>query len=216
MPDGRELTADEVFSEHTNNLLPEFTRKSQRLAELEKAETARREEADVATRKASQDVLKDVPADVQEAIIQVVKPLFQQQMESLAEENRLKEERKLQDEADQRFKTKLSALEKKWDGKNPDLVGIPKFDGKAILKEMQAATNQVFDPELYFMLKHQPKFLNLEVQKALKGQKGGNRTESTGTTSSSDRGTKSTATSPKTIREASQAVLNRLNSINSD
>lgn len=216
MPDGRELTADEVFKEHTENLLPEFTKKSQRLAELERAEAARKAESEAAARQASQEVLKDVPADVQEAIIQVVKPLFQQQMDDLAEQNRQKEEQKQRDEADQRFKTKLSDLEKKFDGKNPDLVGIPKFDGKAILKEMQKEDNQVFDPELFFMLKHQAKFMDLEVRKALKKQAGGNRTESTGTTASSDRGTKSTGKTPKTIREASQAFLNRVASINSD
>lgn len=216
MPDGRKLTADEVFTEHTKNLLPDYTRKAQRLAELEKAENARKEEAEAVARKTSQDVLKDVPAEVQEVIVTLSKKVIEQQMKDLAEQNRQKEEQKQRDEADARFQTKLSDLEKKFDGKNPDLVGIPKFDGKEILKEMQAKDNQVFDPELFFMLKHQAKFLDLEVRKALKKQAGGNRTESTGTTPSSDRGTKTTGKTPKTIREASQAFLNRVASINSD
>lgn len=34
LPDGREVTADELYREHTENLLPEFTRRSQELARL--------------------------------------------------------------------------------------------------------------------------------------------------------------------------------------
>lgn len=34
LPDGREVTAAELFKEHTENLLPEFTRRSQELARL--------------------------------------------------------------------------------------------------------------------------------------------------------------------------------------
>lgn len=37
LPDGRKLTGEELYKEHTENLLPEFTRRSQRLSELEKA-----------------------------------------------------------------------------------------------------------------------------------------------------------------------------------
>lgn len=36
LPDGRKVTADELASEFKENFLPEFTRRSQRLAELEK------------------------------------------------------------------------------------------------------------------------------------------------------------------------------------
>lgn len=35
LPDGRKVTADELYKEHTENLLPEFTRRSQKLSELE-------------------------------------------------------------------------------------------------------------------------------------------------------------------------------------
>lgn len=36
LPDGRKVTADELYKEHTENLLPEFTRRSQKLSEYEK------------------------------------------------------------------------------------------------------------------------------------------------------------------------------------
>lgn len=216
LPDGREVTADQLHSEYAEKLLPDYTRKSQRLAELERAENARKEEAEAAARKAQQEVLKGVPPDVQEAIIQVVTPLFKQQMEQLEEENRLKEEQRQRDEADNRFKTQLSDLEAKYNGKNPDLIGIPKFDKAEVLKAMQEPDNKIFDPEVKFMDMHRAKFLDLEVRKALTKQKGGNKTESTGTTPTSERGTTSSAKSPKTIREASQAFLNRMASIESE
>lgn len=212
---GNKLTADEMHAEY-QKAISGYGKVAAEAKKYREAEAARKAEAEAVARKTSQDVLKDVPADVQEVIVTLSKKVIEQQMKDLEEQNRQKEEQRIKDEADARFQAKLSDLEKKFDGKNPDLVGIPKFDGKAILREMQKEDNQVFDPELFFMLKHQAKFLDLEVRKALKAQSGGNRTESTGTTASSDRGTKSTGTTPKTIREASQAFLNRAASINSD
>lgn len=35
LPDGRKVTGDELYKEHTQNLLPEFTRRSQKLSEYE-------------------------------------------------------------------------------------------------------------------------------------------------------------------------------------
>lgn len=215
LPDGREVSADQLHSEYAEKLLPDYTRKSQRLAELEKAEAERKAEAEAAARKASEEVLKDVPPEVQEAIVQVVKPLFQQQMEQLEEENRRKEEERVQAERDKHFQQQLSDLEKKYNGKNPDFLGI-KFDKAEVLKAMQEPDNKIFDPEIKFMNMHNAKFLDLEVQRALKKQKGGNKTESTGTTATSERGTTSTGKTPKTIREASESFLKRMASINSD
>lgn len=216
LPDGREVTADQLHSEYAEKLLPEFTRKSQRLAELEKAEAQRKTQADVESRKASDELLKDVPADVKEVIVQVARPLFEQQMAKIEEDNRLKEEQRQRDEADNRFKTQLSDLSAKYNGKNPDLIGIPKFDKAEVLAAMQEPDNKIFDPEVKFMEIHRAKFLDLEVRKALQKQKGGNKTESTGVTASSERGTKSTGKTPKTLREASQAFLDRMASIQSD
>jgi len=216
MPDGRELTGDDVHREYAENLLPEFTKKSQKLAAYEKAEAERKSESELQARQASEAVLKDVPADVREAIIQVVKPMFKQQMDELAESNRQKQEEKVAIEADLRFKTELTGLEKKYDGRSPDLMGIPKFDKAAVLKAMQHPDNKIFDPEVKFMDMHRAKFLDLEVRKALKQQKGGNNTEATGHTPTADRGTRSTGTAPKTLSEASQSFLNRMASRDSD
>lgn len=216
LPDGREVSAEDLHKEYAEKLLPEFTRKSQKLAAFEKAEAERKAESEAVARKASEEALKGVPADVKEAIIQVVKPLFKQQMDELAESNRLKEEEKTRTEADTRFKTELSNLEKKYNGRNADLVGIPKFDAAEVLKAMQKPDNKIFDPEVKFMDMHRAKFLDLEVRRALKAQKGGNNTEKTGTTATADRGTKSTATTPKTLSEASQSFLNRMASKDSE
>lgn len=37
LPDGRKVTAEELYKEHTENLLPEFTRRSQELAKLKES-----------------------------------------------------------------------------------------------------------------------------------------------------------------------------------
>jgi len=216
MPDGRELTGDDVHREYAENLLPEFTKKSQKLAAYEKADAERKSESELQARQASEAVLKDVPADVREAIMQVVKPMFKQQLDEQAESNRLREEQNMRSEADLRFKAELTGLEKKYDGRSPDLVGIPKFDKAAVLKAMQHPDNKIFDPEVKFMDMYRSKFMDLEVRKALKQQKGGNNTEATGHTPTADRGTRSTGTAPKTLSEASQSFLNRMASRDSD
>lgn len=212
---GVKRTAEEIHEEY-KKAVSGYGKVAAEAKKYREAEAARKEQAESVVRKTTQDVLKNVPADVQEVIITLSKDVVEKQLKAVEEQNRQREEQRQADEADARFKTKLSDLEKKFDGKNPDLIGIPKFDGKEVLREMRKEDNQVFDPELFFMLKHQAKFLDLEVRKALKKQAGGNRTESTGTTPSSDRGTKSTGKSPTNFREASQAALNRFAARDSD
>lgn len=213
-PDGRKLTADQMYEEY-GKLLPEFTRKSQRLSELEKAEAARKAESEKKAREASDEVLKNVPPDVKEAVIKIVEPMFAKTLADIEEANRQKEEEARQEAADKQFKAGLDDLSKKYDGKNPDYVGIPKFDRSQVLEAMKAPDNKIFDPELKFMDMHKAKFLDLEIKKALKQQRGGNRTEATGATSGADRGT-SGGKSPKTINEASARFYERLKAMESD
>jgi len=213
-PDGRKLTADQMYEEY-GKLLPEFTRKSQRLAELEKQEAARKAESEAKARQASDEVLKNVPPDVKEAVIKIVEPMFAKTLADIEEANRQKEEAARQEAADKQFKEGLDNLSKKYDGKNPDFVGIPKFDRAEVLREMQKPDNKIFDPELKFMDMHKAKFLDLEIKKALKQQAGGNRTEKTGSVSGADRGT-SGGKSPKTINEASARFFERLKAMETD
>ena len=208
-PDGRKLTADQMNEEY-KKLLPEFTRKSQALSKYEKAEQDRKAEAQNQAKAASSDLLKKVPADVKEAVTQIAAGLFDQKLKEVEEENQKKEFAREQQQRDLQFKEELTGLEKKYNGKNPEFSGIPKFDRAEVLKAMKDPKNKIFDPELKFMDMYKGKFLDVEIKKALKKQGGGNRTERTGHTDSKDRGSDGKKT-PKTIAEASASFLARMN-----
>lgn len=210
-PDGRKLTSDQMFEEY-GKLLPEFTRRSQKLKEFEKLEEQRKSEAKMQADAASSELLKKVPPDVKEAITQIVTPLFEQKLKDIEEQNRKAEEAKEQERRDNEFKSTLTNLEGKYNGKNPEYKGIPRFDRAEVMRAMRDPDNKIFDPELKFMDMHRGKFLDLEIKKALKQQGGGNQTERTGASDENKGGT-GAGKSPKTIREASSAFLERLRSM---
>lgn len=209
LKDGRELTPEELRAEYEEKLLPDYTRKSQALSEYQTAEEKRKAEASNKAQIASSELLKKVPPDVKEAIAAIAVPLFEQKLKDIEEQNRQKQQEKEQEQRDVQFRNQLSGLEKKYNGKNPEYSGIPKFDRSEVIKAMKDPENKIFDPELKFMDMHKGKFLDLEIKKALKKQGGGNRTEKTGQTDSKERGSESKKT-PKTIREASQSFLARM------
>lgn len=210
-PDGRKLTADQMFEEY-GKLLPEFTRRSQKLKEFEKLEEQRKSDAKLKAEAASSELLKKVPPDVKEAITQIVTPLFEQKLKDIEDKNREAEQAKEQERRDNEFKKTLTGLEGKYNGKNPEYKGIPKFDRAEVMKAMRDPDNKIFDPELKFMDMHRGKFLDLEIKKALKQQGGGNQTERTGATDD-NKGGSSSGKAPKTIREASDSFLSRLQSM---
>ncbi len=74
LPDGRKVDAKTLFKEHTENLLPEFTRRSQELAELKKGNTTEKPADDWQPQsyaelleRASQDAIKAIEQKEQQA-----------------------------------------------------------------------------------------------------------------------------------------------------
>jgi len=197
LPDGRELTADEVYKEHTEKLLPEFTRRSQRLAKFEKAEEEAKSEAGQQAREAvaKDDLLKDVDPSVREAITRIVEPIIQQRIGGLKEET-------AQSEKDKAFKAELGSLETKYPGGD----GRPKFERSKILAKMREEDNRDFNPETVYEKLHRKELFDYEVKQALKKQKGGSQLETTG----GDESGKPQAKTPKTFAEAANAARSRV------
>lgn len=196
LPDGRELDGEGVLGEY-NKLQSEFTRRSQRLSELEKAEAAREAEAKAATDKqiADSDLLSNVEPEVKAAIQQLVQPLIS---------NALKE-RDLQQEqaqANQAFENELARLEEKYSGKE----GLPKFDRNKVLEAMKDPNNRNYDPESKFRELHEDVFTDYYVKAALKKQQGGSDTEDTGRQTTHEPDSKA----PTTFQEAAKRFYSRI------
>jgi len=203
LPDGREVTADDFQKEYRENLLPDYTRKSQklaaaerRLAELEKAATARESKASEDARSAvdREDALKDVHPSVREAIISIVTPVLEQRFKAVDEE-------RAQKEADAAFDRELDNLESEFKGGD----GLPKFDREAVISAMREHGNRIFDPRAKFLQMHEAEVVDRKVKEALKKQSGGVVTENTGEGGPKKPDTKT----PSTFMEASRAALTR-------
>ena len=78
LPDGREVSADDVFAEY-GKIVPEFTRRSQKLRDFERAEEEAKSGAEQRAREAvaGDDTLKDVDPAVRQVILQVAEPIIQ-------------------------------------------------------------------------------------------------------------------------------------------
>jgi len=192
LPDGRKVPAEELSKEWKENFYPEFTRRSQQLAEFKKAEENRKAEAEKNARSSVEesDVLKGVTPEVKEAIIQIVSPELEKVKQDLVSQSQQKE-------ADAAFDRQMEALEKEFPGGD----GKPKFDRVEVLKEMQKEGNKNFDPRSLFRQIHEEEFKDAWVKEALKKQKGGTQSESTGKTSH-----KPSRKTPKTFEEAARAT----------
>jgi hypothetical protein len=199
LPDGRKVPAQELSKEWKENFYPEFTRRSQQLAEFKKAEEARKAEAEAKARNSVEesDVLKNVAPEVKEAIIKIVSP----EIERVKEEIYTQSQRK---EAEEAFDRQMEALEKEFPGGD----GRPKFDRVEVLREMQKENNKNFDPRSLFKQMHEEEFLDYSIKEALKKQKGGLQTESTGKTSHTPE-----KKTPKDFEEASRAAEARIRSL---
>jgi len=192
LPDGRKVPAEELSKEWKENFYPEFTRRSQQLAEFKKAEENRKAEAEKNARSSvkESDALKGVAPEVKEAIIQIVSPELEKVKQDLVLQSQQKE-------ADAAFDRQMEALEKEFPGGD----GKPKFDRVEVLKEMQKEGNKNFDPRSLFRQVHEEEFKDAWVKEALKKQKGGTQSESTGKTSH-----KPERKTPKTFEEAARAT----------
>lgn len=199
-PDGtsKEMSSDELY-DHYQKIGPEFTRRSQELAELKRESQEREASAERdATRKIEEnELLKNVDPNVKEAIIQMVKPVI---TETLLEKEREAEQKA----ANEAFDRKLDKLESDYPGGN----GLPKFDRRVVLKAMQDPNNEIYDPEAKFYMMNRATFEDHLIKQALKTKKAGPETETT----SSEAPEKPSSPSPKTLSEASKRAYERLRS----
>jgi len=195
-PDGRKVPPEELARLWKEHFYPEFTKKSQRLKELEDSakqwETKAADDARQAV--ADNDLLKDVDPSVREAIIKIVEPVLESRFKQL-------DQKRSEEEADAVFERELSALEKEYSGGN----NLPKFDREKVLNAMREPGNRIFDPREKFTQMHKKEFNDVLVREALKKQKGGVETESTGGGSNKPEGK-----TPKTFDDAVKAFTSRL------
>ena len=196
LPDGRKVDAKSLTREWKENFLPDYTKKAQRLAEIDRQSTEAKAKAEDEARKAAEDsdLTKDIDPSVKEAIIQLVKPLFQ-------DYDKRKSEESLKEQGDRQFETELKSLEGKYDGKN----GLPKFDRTKVLEAMQVDGNRIFDPESMYRKLHEKEYTDNLIKQALTQKGGGNNLESTG----SEEEHKPDENTPKTFADAAKRAMSR-------
>lgn len=196
LPDGRKVTPEQAVEEY-KKLQADYTRKSQRLSELEKSAQQREVEAKTIAREVtgSHKLLEEAPQDVKEAIGMIAAEILQKELEKRDVEARKRED-------DAKFEQRLSSLEKEFPGGN----GKPKFDRSEVLKAMQDPTNEIFDPKVKFFQMNERTFNDILVKEALKKQSSGTKTEDT--TGAAPR--KPEGNAPSNWEEAARNAMHRL------
>lgn len=167
---GRQLTPDELYEEYQKTQ-SHITKLSQENAKFKQNSEAREKQAEADTRAAidKNEMLENVPSDVKEAIVQIVKPVINSALEE-------REQAEAKAEMDRQFLKELEALEEEFPGGD----GKPKFDRAEIIKAMQDPNARIFDPRLLFEHLHKEELLDHQVKQALKQQSSGHEeTEST-------------------------------------
>lgn len=194
LPDGRELSGEQVLNEYTK-LNSEFTRRSQELAALKKEQEARGQEVEKRVSAMDENpLLKDVPPDVKEAIRGLTEPLIQEALQKIDQD-------RVQKETDRAFQASLDKLERQYNGKN----GLPKFDREKILEGMADPNNKVYDPEAFFLINNREPIRDYEIKQYLKNKAKPTLTENTG---SGEPRTPQTNT-PSSWDEASRSAASR-------
>lgn len=193
LPDGRKVDASTLSKEWKENFYPEFTRRSQQLAEIKRqeAETEARNKRTAEESVSQNKLLENVDPTVRDAIVQIVSPVIQ---EALGQRDKA-EELKRSNEA---FDKRLNDLEKKYPGK---------FNKIEILKAMQDPANEIYDPEVLYQRLHWDTFLDEQIKAAMKGKSGGVTTESTSTEAPKAPGE---STPPTSWAEASRRAMSRI------
>jgi len=171
LPDGRKLEGDQLREEYLK-LNSEFTRRSQKLSEFEraKAEAESRNKRTAKEALSQSKLLENVDPTVRETIIQIVTPTIEEALGKSREEA-------IKAENQKEFDARIARLEKKYPGGD----GLPKFDKVAILREMQSPTNEIYDPEVLYQRLNWDAWLDSKIKAAMKGKSGGVSTESTAT-----------------------------------
>jgi len=193
LPDGRKVDSATLSKEWKENFYPEFTRRSQKLAEIERAnkETEARNKKTAEESVAQNQLLANVDPSVKDAIVQIVSPVIQEALSRRDKEESVKRENEV-------FNNRLTELEKKY-GK--------KFDRVEILRKMQEPTNEIYDPEVLYQKLHWDEYLDEQIKAAMKGKSGGTSTEDTSTEAPKKPGE---TAPPTSFAEASRRAVSRM------
>jgi len=193
LPDGRKVDSTTLSKEWKENFYPEFTRRSQKLADIERqnAETEARNKRTAEESVSKSTLLENVDPSVRDAIVQIVSPVIQ---EALGQRDKAEEAKRV----NEREMKRLDDLEKKYPGK---------FNKLEILRKMQDPANEIYDPEVLYQKLHWDDYLDEQIKAAMKGKSGGTTTESTSTEAPKKPGE---TTPPKTWAEASKRAVSRL------
>jgi len=191
LPDGREVSADDLYKEHTEKLLPEFTRRSQKLSEFEKRaqETETRAE-DVANKAIDEsELLKNVDPNVKQVLRAVYKEINKEQAEIDTRNAKNAE-----------WESKVVAAEEKHNGKD----GLPSWKRDEMLPYMMK--KEIYDPEEAYHAMHREKIEDALVKRALMDKDTSTQTETTG----GEAPKKPQGKTPKTFEEAAKAAFERI------
>ena len=193
LPDGRKVDSATLSKEWKENFYPEFTRRSQKLAEIERVnkETEARNKRTAEESVAQNKLLENVDPSVRDAIVQIVSPVIQEALGKRDKEEATKRENEV-------FNNRLTELEKKY-GK--------KFDRVEILRKMQEPTNEIYDPEVLYQKLHWDEYLDEQIKAAMKGKSGGASTEDTSTEAPRKPGE---TAPPTSFAEASRRAVSRM------
>jgi predicted NAD-dependent protein-ADP-ribosyltransferase YbiA (DUF1768 family) len=192
LPDGRKVDSSTLSKEWKENFYPEFTRRSQKLADIERTtkETEARNKRTAEESVAQNKLLENVDPSVRDAIVQIVSPVIQEALGQRDKAEQVKRENEI-------FDRRLTDLEKKY-GK--------KFDRVEILRKMQEPTNEIYDPEVLYQKMHWGEYLDEQIKAAMKGKSGGVTTENTSTEAPRKPGD---STPPTSFSEASRRAVSR-------
>jgi predicted NAD-dependent protein-ADP-ribosyltransferase YbiA (DUF1768 family) len=198
LPDGRKVDASTLSKEWKENFYPEFTRRSQKLAEIERAnrETETRNKKTAEESISQNKLLEDVDPSVRDAIVQIVSPVIQEALSKKDKEAELKQ-------SNAAFEKRLDDLTKKYPGGN----GLKKFDKIEILREMQKPTNEIYDPEVLYQRLNWDSFLDYQIKTAMKGKASDVTTEDTSVESPKKPGETG---KPSSWSEASRRAASRI------
>jgi|SaaInlLV_10m_DNA_2_1039722.scaffolds.fasta_scaffold00537_15 hypothetical protein len=194
LPDGRELSGDELLGEYSK-LNSEFTKRSQKLSEFEKTAAEREKRAEVQAQEAldSNELLKDVDPNVKEAIGQIA-------LNTIKTYEQAREVERAREEKDREWNSRFDAAEKTHDGKD----GLPKFAKDDVLAFMM--DKEIYDPEVAYSVLHRDVINDNMIKDAIKGKGSTVKTESTGT---SEPG-KPAGKKAKNFEEAAKNAFNRI------
>jgi hypothetical protein len=194
LPDGRRLTGEQVREEYLK-LNSEFTKRSQKLSEYEKAAAERDKRAESKAQEVidKNELLENVDPNVKEAIGKIALDTLQTYIKE-QEAERAKEDK------DREWNERLSNAEKTHDGKD----GLPKFEREKVIDFMMTA--EIYDPEIAYREMHMEIIQDRLIKEALRNKGSVSSTESTG----GEAPRKPEGNTPKTFEEAAKAAHSRL------